>query len=518
MTRALVTGSAGRLGRSVVASLASGRSRGDRRRRHPGHPAEAAVTLPADLTNLGEAYDVMARFRPDAVIHLAAIATPFSRTDGLTFRTNTQLAFNICAAASSTGVGKRDRGQQPDRHRLRRARRLDAQLPAASTRSTPRAVERLQPVQARGRADDGRRSPRSSETTGSRRCARASWWRPRSGRARPPSRATPSPNGWTGRSIAGVSLFNYLDARDASDLIAAAPRTPARPAQRRGVLRRARPTRWPASPWPSCSPPSSPRPAAAASPHRHLPRLHLRQGRADAGLDRQAQLAHRTGDRMNLSGVLFFPVTPFDPDRELGRGGAGRAHQARASSTGPAAVFAACGTGEFPALSEAEHAAAVRVAVETDGRPGARCSRAPADRSARRSARPRGPRGGRRRPAAHAALPVQGTRGLRRPTYARSPRSCRSSSTSAARWCSTPEQVGRAGQDPGRDRAQGRPRGHRPDPADRAGGAREIGEDFRFFNGLPTAELTQAAYRGIGVELYSSRRLRLRAGDRHTRI
>ena len=29
-------------------------------------------------------------------------------------------------------------------------------------------------------------------------------------------------------------------------------------------------------------------------------------------------------------------------------------------------------------------------------------------------------------------------------------------------------------------------------------------EDFRFFNGLPTAETTAPAYRGIGVELYSS--------------
>ncbi|MCW2900458.1 MAG: 5-dehydro-4-deoxyglucarate dehydratase [Streptosporangiaceae bacterium] len=33
---------------------------------------------------------------------------------------------------------------------------------------------------------------------------------------------------------------------------------------------------------------------------------------------------------------------------------------------------------------------------------------------------------------------------------------------------------------------------------------REIGDDFTFFNGLPTAELTVPAYRGIGVELYSS--------------
>ena len=33
---------------------------------------------------------------------------------------------------------------------------------------------------------------------------------------------------------------------------------------------------------------------------------------------------------------------------------------------------------------------------------------------------------------------------------------------------------------------------------------REVGDDFLFFNGLPTAELTMGAYRGLGVELYSS--------------
>ncbi|MDA0633823.1 dihydrodipicolinate synthase family protein, partial [Nonomuraea sp. MCN248] len=33
---------------------------------------------------------------------------------------------------------------------------------------------------------------------------------------------------------------------------------------------------------------------------------------------------------------------------------------------------------------------------------------------------------------------------------------------------------------------------------------REVGDGFTFFNGLPTAELTMGAYRGIGVELYSS--------------
>ncbi|NYI03200.1 nucleoside-diphosphate-sugar epimerase [Allostreptomyces psammosilenae] len=62
--------------------------------------------LPADLTDLGEAFEAMVRFRPAAVVHLAAIATPFSRSDAFTYRVNTQLAFNVLEAAAGTGVGR----------------------------------------------------------------------------------------------------------------------------------------------------------------------------------------------------------------------------------------------------------------------------------------------------------------------------------------------------------------------------------------------------------------------------
>ena len=97
--RTLVTGSSGRLGRSVVAAL-----------REAGHEVIgvdiAPPAFPADLTDLGETYGVMTRFRPDAVVHLAAVAVPFSRTDASTFRINTQLAYNVCEAATATGVGR----------------------------------------------------------------------------------------------------------------------------------------------------------------------------------------------------------------------------------------------------------------------------------------------------------------------------------------------------------------------------------------------------------------------------
>lgn len=103
--RVLVTGSAGRFGRSVVTALADAGHEVVGIDTVAGTPPQA-LWLPADLTDPGEAFGVMSRFRPDAVVHLAAVATPFSRTDGLTFRVNTQLAFNVCEAATALGVGR----------------------------------------------------------------------------------------------------------------------------------------------------------------------------------------------------------------------------------------------------------------------------------------------------------------------------------------------------------------------------------------------------------------------------
>jgi UDP-glucose 4-epimerase len=103
--RVLVTGGSGRLGRSVVDGLADA-----------GHEVisvdvatlpggRAAESLPADLTDLGQAYGVMARYRPEAVVHLAAIAVPFSRPESVIHATNSALAYNVQQAAIDLGAG-----------------------------------------------------------------------------------------------------------------------------------------------------------------------------------------------------------------------------------------------------------------------------------------------------------------------------------------------------------------------------------------------------------------------------
>ena len=109
MSRIFVTGGSGRLGRSVVAGLAQA-----------GHEvisvdrdAIPADQLPAgvvqetgDLLAPGEALRLLRETQPDAVIHLAAIAVPFSAPEEIIFGTNTRLAFAVISAATELGIGK----------------------------------------------------------------------------------------------------------------------------------------------------------------------------------------------------------------------------------------------------------------------------------------------------------------------------------------------------------------------------------------------------------------------------
>src|SRR4029453_950958 len=109
MSRIFVTGGSGRLGRSVVAGLAQA-----------GHevvsvdrdaiPAEqlptGAVQHTADLLAPGEGERLLRETNPDAVIHLAAIAVPFSAPEEVIFSTNTRLAYAVISAATDAGIPK----------------------------------------------------------------------------------------------------------------------------------------------------------------------------------------------------------------------------------------------------------------------------------------------------------------------------------------------------------------------------------------------------------------------------
>lgn len=108
-TTVLVTGGSGRLGRSVVTGLADagyGVVSVDRTTVPDGIFPAGIRQEPVDLLAAGEARRVLEKHQPDAVIHLAAIAVPFSAPEDVILQTNSQLAFQVMGAATDLGVGR----------------------------------------------------------------------------------------------------------------------------------------------------------------------------------------------------------------------------------------------------------------------------------------------------------------------------------------------------------------------------------------------------------------------------
>ncbi|MEU4654353.1 5-dehydro-4-deoxyglucarate dehydratase [Streptomyces sp. NPDC023723] len=204
-------------------------------------------------------------------------------------------------------------------------------------------------------------------------------------------------------------------------------------------------------------------------------------------------------------GPLFFPVTAYGPGGEVDLD-VYRAHVRQGVRAGAAAVFACCGTGEFHALTPEEFQDCVRAAVEaTAGRvpvvAGAGYGTALAVRYARLAeeagadgllamppylvlAGQEGLLRHYREVAAATALPVIV---YQRDNAVFSPRA-------VVELARTKGIVGLKDGLGDLDLMQ------RIVSAVRT----EAPGDFLYFNGLPTAEQTQLAYRGLGVTLYSS--------------
>ncbi len=99
--RIIVTGSAGRLGRSVYAEL---KSRGQDVVGIDLQRSFGSCDREVDLRDAGEAYGAVAAIRPDAIVHLAGVPTPFGRPEHVLFATNTLTTFHVCQAAADLGV------------------------------------------------------------------------------------------------------------------------------------------------------------------------------------------------------------------------------------------------------------------------------------------------------------------------------------------------------------------------------------------------------------------------------
>ncbi|MFD5914919.1 5-dehydro-4-deoxyglucarate dehydratase [Streptomyces massasporeus] len=209
---------------------------------------------------------------------------------------------------------------------------------------------------------------------------------------------------------------------------------------------------------------------------------------------------------MKFHGVLFFPVTPFaadgSPDEErLAQ------HIESGVAAGAGGVFVACGTGEFHALSAEEIERATRVAVETTaGRvPVLAAAGGPVPVARDQAARVEraGADGILLLPPYLVSAPQQGlvryveeviaATDLPVVFYQRG--TARLTAQTAAEIAALPGVVGL------KDGIGDIERMHRIVRAVRAVPGTE---DFQFFNGLPTAEMTAPAYKGVGVELYSS--------------
>ncbi|MFD6554030.1 5-dehydro-4-deoxyglucarate dehydratase [Streptomyces sp. NPDC058398] len=205
------------------------------------------------------------------------------------------------------------------------------------------------------------------------------------------------------------------------------------------------------------------------------------------------------------SGPLFFPVTAYGPDGTVDLG-VYREHVRRGVEAGAAAVFACCGTGEFHALLPEEFETCVRAAVEAaEGRvpviAGAGYGTALAVRYAR-LAEAAGADGLLAMPP---YLVSAGQEGLLR--HYREIAAATSLDVIVYQRDNavfTPASVVELARTEGiigfKDGLGDLDLMQRVVSAVRS----ETPGDFLYFNGLPTAELTGLAYRGLGITLYSS--------------
>jgi 5-dehydro-4-deoxyglucarate dehydratase len=208
---------------------------------------------------------------------------------------------------------------------------------------------------------------------------------------------------------------------------------------------------------------------------------------------------------VKFDGILFFPVTPFTPEGEIDVDIL-KEHITSRLPFGPGGVFPACGTGEFHALSIEEVRTVVTAAVEavagqvpviagTGGPLGHALAAAKAAEEAGADALlvlppylVTGPTDGLvayiEAVADAGSLPVI--------VYHRG--TAKFTAAAMTRLAANPKVIGFK------------------DGLGDVGLAQEIvsaikvsgREDFALFNGLLTAELTQGAYRGLGIPLYSS--------------
>lgn len=209
--------------------------------------------------------------------------------------------------------------------------------------------------------------------------------------------------------------------------------------------------------------------------------------------------------RPTFDGVLFFPVTPFTESGAVDLD-ALAAHLTKGLEAGPGGIFIACGTGEFHAIDEDEFRAIVTTAVKVvAGRvpvyAGAGGSVAQAKRFAV-AAQEAGADGLLLLPPYLVEVPQPGlvdfvaavAGATELPVIVYNRNNAKFTEASAVAVAKIPNVIGFKDGTGNFDQVA----------RIVAAVTTQVDPDFLFFNGLPTAETTQLAFRAIGVPLYSS--------------
>ncbi|BDZ47810.1 epimerase [Frondihabitans sucicola] len=220
MSRIIVTGGSGRLGRSVADVLVSaGHDVVSLDRAPIGTDRFREVTV--DLTDHAATIEAFEAIRPESVVHLAAIAVPFSAPEDVIFRTNTAIAYNVVEAAGVVGATRLLAASSPTvvgygaPHGWRpEYLPLDEDHPLAPWNAYSLSKRVIEEIIAMAVVRDGD-------------AVRYGVFRPCFVISPEEWEGAPTQQGHTVRERldhpehAAVSLFNYVDARDAGDFVVA---------------------------------------------------------------------------------------------------------------------------------------------------------------------------------------------------------------------------------------------------------------------------------------------------------
>lgn len=212
--RIIVTGGAGRLGRSVVDRLRASGHDVASLDREPGPYVDHAIDLRDDDATRA----LFMVLQPHAVVHLAAIAVPFSAPEDVILRTNSGLVMSVLSAAVASGAPRVLSASSPTVMGYGSPDRWQPQALPIDESHTPRpwnayALSKLLIEQTS--AMFAHANP-EGVFTAFRPCFVVS---PEEWAGAPTQQGHSIEDRLADPALAAVSLFNYIDARDAADFV-----------------------------------------------------------------------------------------------------------------------------------------------------------------------------------------------------------------------------------------------------------------------------------------------------------